>query len=750
MDWSTEEQILEEAHALVLELNGVLDDGKQHTYKQSTTEKIGISAPSLNAMSLRGAKHEIHREPFFCCVSVQDVLRKEFGEPATPSSVDFYICAHPSILNFLGQVESDLIPWTNWVYGVYTQLKNGVDPKSIKYGPDGNIKIRPIGSLANFKFLNGEIHSHEFQSYTSDFDFSIGKDSLVEHTDDKKEFGLKDIIRTLDLTQNDQIRGPMEGVMIITGGPGVGKTTVALHRIPYLINEQSGYGRQASSTERTSPRFSPEKTLIVVWKSHLVPYLQKSMTQLGVDIPENNCREIHDWILEEAKRLGLFGRDKHRINNHFPGTEFSNVSEDDFRTYLAEENSSLQKLRQSASGNGEAIKSTFQSIEGALPFMPSNVANLKFAGNDIERFVGDMKMRANRASLHLQGEVPGPINKLLRQLELDLFNKHLLNPIDLFFDFLLSDIVFQAIHRANGEEAGERFQEHMRQHRKDKMVPEQGLPLLLWIVSLTTEFLPQNDLRHLTTYTHTVVDEAQYFAPIVLRLLKECSNLKDKGTMTIVGDVEQNISVSDGVAHWEEFGLSDSEISNIVRLETSYRWSEKVFGFLKTFQQIHQLDENITEPRSWYSGAGHDVRIATSVTAAYKMDLIVGAIEELGTLGGFDFQTIAVVTPFDEANPFVVDLLDTLKSCSITSRWASGINVRESVTEVVVTDYDSIVGLEFDAVFVISPEKMISKNGPRGILAIWVAITRAKRHLDIITDSGAEIFAASAFDEYRV
>ena len=91
----------------------------------------------------------------------------------------------------------------------------------------------------------------------------------------------------------------MHGPYILTGGPGVGKTTVALHRIPYLINEQVPYAdRRAGAVERQQDRlFSQDATLVVVWKEHLVPYLRKCLIDLSMlDFPVENVKHVGSWI----------------------------------------------------------------------------------------------------------------------------------------------------------------------------------------------------------------------------------------------------------------------------------------------------------------------------------------------------------------------------------------------------------------------------------------------------------------------
>ncbi|MFD4540504.1 HelD family protein [Streptomyces bauhiniae] len=48
---------------------------------------------------------------------------------------------------------------------------------------------------------------------------------------------MNDIVQTIQAEQDDIIRAPHRGVMVVEGGPGTGKTAVALHRAAYLLYE---------------------------------------------------------------------------------------------------------------------------------------------------------------------------------------------------------------------------------------------------------------------------------------------------------------------------------------------------------------------------------------------------------------------------------------------------------------------------------------------------------------------------------
>ena len=80
---------------------------------------------------------------------------------------------------------------------------------------------------------------------------------------------LPDIAALIDPEQFDLITRPDSGPVVIRGGAGSGKTTVALHRIAYLAFAHP-------------TRFAPQRMLVVVWGRALRDYVSKVLPNLGV------------------------------------------------------------------------------------------------------------------------------------------------------------------------------------------------------------------------------------------------------------------------------------------------------------------------------------------------------------------------------------------------------------------------------------------------------------------------------------
>ena len=62
-----------------------------------------------------------------------------------------------------------------------------------------------------------------------------GQGALIAALETARTGRLTDIVATIQGEQDEIIRAPLPGVLVVQGGPGTGKTVVALHRAAYLL-----------------------------------------------------------------------------------------------------------------------------------------------------------------------------------------------------------------------------------------------------------------------------------------------------------------------------------------------------------------------------------------------------------------------------------------------------------------------------------------------------------------------------------
>jgi DNA helicase IV len=98
----------------------------------------------------------------------------------------------------------------------------------------------------------------------------VGDGALVAALSKATGSGMHDIVATIQREQDDAIRSPASGVTFVTGGPGTGKTAVALHRAAFLLYSD----RQ---------RFAGGGVLVVGPSPTFVNYISRVLPSLGED-----------------------------------------------------------------------------------------------------------------------------------------------------------------------------------------------------------------------------------------------------------------------------------------------------------------------------------------------------------------------------------------------------------------------------------------------------------------------------------
>jgi DNA helicase IV len=96
----------------------------------------------------------------------------------------------------------------------------------------------------------------------------VGDGALMAALSRSKGTGMRDIVATIQHEQDLAIRAPAGGVTVVEGGPGTGKTAVALHRAAYLLY-----------TDRS--RFAGGGVLIVGPSPVFVQYIETVLPALG-------------------------------------------------------------------------------------------------------------------------------------------------------------------------------------------------------------------------------------------------------------------------------------------------------------------------------------------------------------------------------------------------------------------------------------------------------------------------------------
>lgn len=122
----------------------------------------------------------------------------------------------------------------------------------------------------------------------------VGDGAFLAAVGRERSDHMRDIVATIQAEQDAAVRAPDDGALLVTGGPGTGKTAVALHRVAYLMYaKRELYGRRGVLVVGPSPVF--------------VDYVSRVLPSLG----ETSVRLASLGALAEVPaRLRVEGRDE--------------------------------------------------------------------------------------------------------------------------------------------------------------------------------------------------------------------------------------------------------------------------------------------------------------------------------------------------------------------------------------------------------------------------------------------------------
>lgn len=147
--------------------------------------------------------------------------------------------------------------------------------------PKGRREVMLI-SKNQFKISNSLIE------YMVDTSMQVSDDILIEELSKNKSTKMRNIVNTIQREQNHIIRNEKDDILIIQGVAGSGKTSIALHRISFLL-----YRNRDSIKSNGVLIFSPSKVFS--------DYISKVLPELG----EENIIEIsfNEYIKSELLKM---------------------------------------------------------------------------------------------------------------------------------------------------------------------------------------------------------------------------------------------------------------------------------------------------------------------------------------------------------------------------------------------------------------------------------------------------------------
>ncbi len=519
----------------------------------------------------------------------------------------------------------------------------------------------------------------------------VGQGALLAALDRRRSGYLGDIVATIQAEQDDIIRSELAGVLVVQGGPGTGKTVVALHRAAYLLYTY---------------RFPLEgQGVLVVGPNRLyLGYIERVLPSLGEAGVE--LAVLSDLVAEdvgEAREDPLAGRVKGDLRMVDVLVKAVRDRERPLRRELAV-GFGVMTLRCGAEESERIVRSArrrSRTHNAGRKLVEQGLWDQLAASarTELEPHVVRERLRSDPAVkevLERMWPVLSP-GELLH----DLFGSAAL--LRLAGRGLLSEREQAALARPRDEPG--------QQHRW----ATSDVPLLDEARSLLGP-RPRDEEEAVRTYGHIVVDEAQDLSPMQLRMLSRRSL---GGSMTVVGDIAQATGPW-APPDWDAVlaHLPTRRPSRVRELSIGYRTPASILTLANRVLAV--AFPGLRPPDSVREGESPAEVVAVDAVALGARVAELAEVERDAVGEG----NVAVIVP----DSLTQAVAAALRAASVAHGEAERTGLASQVTVVPVR---LVKGLELDSVIVIEPARIVAEE-PQGLRSLYVALTRSTRRLTLV------------------
>ena len=540
-----------------------------------------------------------------------------------------------------------------------------------------------------------------------------GSGALIASLEAARTGRLKDVVATIQSEQDRVIRSELPGVMVVQGGPGTGKTVVALHRAAYLMYTH---------------RFPLESQGVLVAGPNrlFLAYIEQVLPSLGEAGVEQAV--LADLLSPAVRVAGLDDEAVGRVKGDPRMAGVLRRAVRDRRRPLRRDlvvGFELQRLRLS-------VEQSKQIVDDVARRVRKHNAGRRLVE---EAFFAALARSGRRAVDPADGREN--LSELLEVREALEWMWPLLAPAHLVNDLYgsrallrsagggrLSDDEIELLHRPRPG------------HASDVTWSAQDVPVLDEARALLGYRPGRRAEDAVLTYGHIVVDEAQDLSPMELRMIARRSL---NGSMTVVGDIAQGTG---SWAHedWESVleGLPDRRPPRRVELTLGYRIPAPAMALAN--RVLPHAAPGAVPPETVRT-VGDEPRFVACGAAAGR-DGAAGAAETNG--GGASApglaETLAEVIAQERAEVgdgnvavIVPHSLHELLRVELANRSVifGGPGRAGLERQVTLVPVRLVKGLEVDSAVVVEPARIVAEEC-QGVRSLYVALTRATKRVTVV------------------
>ncbi|NEY34600.1 AAA family ATPase [Streptomyces sp. PRKS01-65] len=531
----------------------------------------------------------------------------------------------------------------------------------------------------------------------------VGDGPLTEALSARRTGRMRAAVATLQAEQDEIVRSAHRGVTVVQGGPGTGKTVVALHRAAYVLY--------------AFPRAAEEGVLVVGPNARFLDYISQVLPSLGEnDVVLATCRELAGVPTDTAGPIET-ARLKGRSDlagalagllrtRQAPAGDFTVRVGRELVHLSGEEVAAARDAAAAAVPGHNPARQVFKEllVDAVTEAMRRDMGDLleqidadaeRMTGLDLDRFTGVARRRAEGAA------GPGPVH----ELDLDALRADLLDDagVDRAVEALWPRLTPGDLVQALLTDAGALAERLPRLTAQERSLLLRG-PEEPWTaadVPLLDEAASLVDGPPGRTYGHVVVDEAQELTAMQWRMIvRRCPSR----SMTLVGDFAQAGPVTTARDWKEALSPHVGPRFHLHDLTVSYRTTREIL------ESVRDLLTRIAPGRRPTQALRSGEIPRTVATSADG--LVTAVVRELCA----------------QSTAHPGELLGVI--CADTR--VSELTARGVAHHARVVPASEARGLEFDGVVVVDPGEIVTSR-PGGERDLYVALTRATKRLCTLT-----------------
>ena len=541
-----------------------------------------------------------------------------------------------------------------------------------------------------------------------------GHGALLAALDQNRDGQLRDIVATIQGEQDEIIRDPLKGMLIVQGGPGTGKTVVALHRAAYLLYTH---------------RFPLEgQGVLVVGPNRLfLRYIEQVLPSLGeagvymtvlADLLKDLFDDVRVTLPDRSDSAAVKGSERMVSVIRCAIKDRERALRDDLTVGFG-----LVRLRITVNQSRQIVRE----------------ARRRYRRHNAARAYVEKEFFAVLAKSHNSEPDPENVHYRLRRdprvMEALEWMWPVLAPAQLLRDLYGSEALLASA--AHNDLVEEEWTALYRQRGESQVAyrwSDADVPLLdEAYAGLGPRMQRDRKARdpELRTFGHIVVDETQDHTPMALRMIARRSL---NGSMTLVGDIAQ-ATAPGAAANWDQvlnYLPSATKEPRVRELTLSYRIPAPNLELANKVLALAAPD--LASPKAVRS-VGTPPRIIQIERENVNSvdDLVQQSVslveEESKALGGGSVAVIAPQSLIDQVDAALDARGVDYGRATTASRNVSG----PLHPKIALMPVQLVKGLELDGTVVIEPSTILDEE-PQGLRALYVALTRSTKRLAIIHD----------------